>query len=326
VPPDPLARSLVLPRVLLVLTSIVVALGIAEGIARVIGVPPQYGRVLGSSGGMATHMSDGVPLWTYDNLRYTDEDLARVGRDPSAFKIVGFGDSIMYGVLLPEEQTFLEETKRRLSGRSRRPVEVLNMAVPGFSSKQEDALYKEVADRIRPDLVIVHFWQDDVRQYRMVGGYVVDFADMSADGHVVVRALPLPAALSDFLLVHSSAYGALTHAALTYRRAWQPDDWPLAETPLRAIHQRVTTAGGKLLVTVAADLSGPTARSIADLPKLQQLGAATGFPVVDVTPWLSGRASTTVSLDGCHMNAEGHRIVAEHLADYLVEQDLVPRT
>ena len=322
-PPAPLARSLVLPRVLLVLTSIVVALGIAEGIARVIGVPPQFGRVLGPQG-MTTRMSDGVALWSDGDPRCTDDDIERAASNPSSFKIVGFGDSITYGVLLPKEQTFLAQTERLLAPRSKRPIEVLNMAVPGFSTLQENALYKEVAGRLRPDLVIVHFWQDDVRQYRMVGGYVVDFGDMSADGRVVARALPIPAAVSDFLLVHSRAYDALTHAVLTYRRLLEPFHWSLVEQPLREMHQRITAAGGTLLVTASADLSGPIPKTIGDFGRLQQLGADAGFPVVDVTPWLSGVSSTDIGLDTCHMNARGHRIVAEHLADYLVDHGLVP--
>ncbi len=306
------------------LASVAIALAISEGIARIVGVPPQWGRVLGTRGGMTTRLSDGVALWNDHNPRYTDDDIDRAVSDPKIFKIVGFGDSITYGVLLEKDQTFLAQTERLLGPRSKRPIAVLNMAVPGFSTLQENALYKEVAGRLRPDLVIVHFWQDDVRQYRMVGGYVVDFGDMSADGRVVARALPIPATISDFLLVHSHAYEALTHAVLTYRRLLEPYHWSLVEEPLREMHRRVTAAGGKLLVTASADLSGPTPKTIADFGRLQQLGADEGFPVVDVTPWLAGVNSTDVALDGCHMNERGNRIVAEHLADYLVDHGLVP--
>jgi hypothetical protein len=317
----PSARSRALPRIALVLASTVLALLAAEAIARLVGVPPQFGRVIDAKG-LHTRTVDGVVLWSYDNLRYDPAEIRRVAAAPGAFKIVGFGDSIMYGVWLSKQQTYLEQARRLLSSRSPRPVETLNMAVPGFNTVQENALYEETAGAIRPDLVIVHYWGDDVRQYRMVGGHVVDFADMGSDGRIVVRALPLPPGISDFLLVHSSLYDLLTHAMLTYRRLVQPYDWTRVSEPLSEMDDRVRSAGGRLLVLASAELDGPVPKTTADLPMLQQLAASRGIEVIDLTQWLPGVSSKDIALDGCHFNAEGHRLIAEHLVDYLLQHDL----
>jgi hypothetical protein len=152
--------SRALSRTVVVLSSTVIAILAAEAVTRIIGVPPEFGRLMPIKG-MPTRVVDGVVLWSPDDLRYDDDDIRRVSTDRSAFKIIGLGDSIMYGVGQPEEGTYLEQTRRVLAGRSTRPVEILNLAVPGYNTMQENAVYKEIEEQIKPDLVVVHYWGDD---------------------------------------------------------------------------------------------------------------------------------------------------------------------
>lgn len=313
-------KSALLPRLLLVSGSIAVALVLAEIIARLVGVPPQFGRVMET--GQTTHVANGVVVWEEPNPRATRVDIERAAAHADAFTIAGFGDSIMYGVGLAKEQTYLEGVREHLAGRARRPIEVLNLAVKGYNTRQENAVYQKLADTVRPDVVIVHYWGDDGRQYRMVGGYVVDFADMGSDGQVLVRALPLPDAISDYLLVHSSVYELLTHAALTFKRHAVKNDWDQVTQPLTAMAKRVHDSGGRLLVLASADLNGPTPRPVWELAKLQGFAAGNGIDLIDVSQWFVDRPSQDVALDGCHFNAEGHRIIAGNLADYISQHYL----
>jgi GDSL-like Lipase/Acylhydrolase family len=310
-----------LKRIALVAISTLVALLVAEGMARLFGLEPEYGHLV-ALGDTPTRTVDGVVLWSMYEPRAADADIARVGAQRDAFTVVGLGDSIMYGVGQPKEQTYLEQARRAVAGRTTRPVSILNLAVPGYNTQQEAAVYSELGDRVAADLVLVGYWSDDTHLYRVVGGYVVDVGDMSADGHLVVRALPLPPAINDYLLVHSRLYELLTRAVVAHDRRAVASDWSRVSAPLVALNDRVRRTSGRMVVLAAPELDSPTPRPNGDLPLLRRLGAEHGFEVVDVSQWLTGVDAPSVRMDGCHFNAEGHRIVGEHLAEYLLSHDL----
>jgi lysophospholipase L1-like esterase len=306
-------------RIALALAATGLALLAAEGLARLAGVGPRFGQLIFVRG-VPTRTVDGVPLWSDLHPRADGEDVRRAAADAGAFTIVGLGDSIMYGVGQTREETYLEQTRRALAGRTERHVEILNLAVPGYNTMQENAVFKEIDGQLKPDLVIVHYWVDDAHQYTVIAGHVVDFGNVSDDGRAVGHTLPLPPLLSDFLLVHSRLYDLLTQAAVAYRRTDQPDDWSRVSAPLADIQTRA--GPGHLLVLASPDLSGAQPQPNNDLPRLRELGAARGFDVVDVSSWLPGVTSQQVGQDACHFNAEGHRLVGERLADFLLEHQL----
>jgi lysophospholipase L1-like esterase len=298
----------------------VVALLVVEGALRVFGITP-YGA-LQQMGDTPLRTVDGVVLWEDRTPRATREDVARAAARSDAFVVLGLGDSIMYGVGLAKEDTYLEQTRRLLANRTARAVEVLNLAVPGYNTAQEDAVHRELGGRPAANVVLLHYWSDDAHTYRAIGGYIVDFGDLSADGRVVVRVLPVAPALNDALLLHSRLYQLVTQAVLAYdRRAVRTDPERVAR-PLAALNARVREGGGRLVVLASPDLAGAAARPNAELAMLRQWGTAQGFEVVDPTPWLAGTPAAAIRLDDCHFNAAGHQRVAEGLAAYLLAHDL----
>jgi lysophospholipase L1-like esterase len=314
-------RGAVSARLGLAALALALALLAAEGAARLLGVEPVYGRFI-ALGDTPTRTVGDVVLWQDAAPRAGAADLARAAAAPDAYTIVGLGDSIMYGVGQSKEATYLEQARRRLAADGAPRFEMLNLAVPGYNTLQEDAVHRELSATVQPDLVLLHYWSDDARLYRVVGGYVVDFGDMSADGRLVVRALPVPAAINDYLLVHSRLYQLLTQAVIAYDRRATPADWRRVEEPLIALSDRVRDGGGRLVVLASPDLGGEAVRANNDLPALRRLGAAHHFEVVDLAEWLPGAAAADVRMDACHLNAEGHRRIGERLARYLRERDL----
>lgn len=310
-----------LTNVATVLLSTVVAVFAAEALARVIGVGDTFGQLF-SVRGIPTRTVDGVPLWSHKDPRCDGDDIQRVSADRSAFKIVGLGDSIMYGVSQSKDDTYLEQTRRMLATRSKRSVEILNLAVPGYNTMQEHARFKEVGEQIKPDLVLVHYWEDDAHQYRVVGGYVVDMGDLSDDGRLVVRALPLPPLLNDFLLIHSRWYNLLTHAVLAHNRQPEPYDWTRVSQPLTDIQEREQAMGGRVVILASPELNGVAPQPNADLPLLLQFASTHGIEVIDLSDWLRGVDVKQIAIDGCHFSAEGHRLIGEHLTTYLLQHDL----
>ena len=234
----------------------------AEGITRLIGLQPRFGQQL-LVRGVASRVVDGVPMWTERVPRYDAEDLRRAAADRDGFKIVALGDSILYGVSLAKEDTYLEQARGVLAGRTKRKVDILNLAVPGYNTMQEAVAYKEIENQIQPNLVIVHYWADDSHEYRVVGGYVVDIGNVSEEGgRLVVRAIPLPPRLNDLLLVHSRLYDMLNQVVVARNHISLPEDWTLVSRPLADLQERVQRAGGRLLVLASPELSDATPKPV----------------------------------------------------------------
>ncbi|MFN8643455.1 MAG: hypothetical protein U0802_18000 [Candidatus Binatia bacterium] len=137
-----------------------------------------------------------------------------------------------------------------------------------------------------------------------------------------MRALPLPPALNDALLVHSVLYQMLTQAVIESDRRAVAADWSRVAAPLAALAQRVRRGGGRLVVLASPPLDGDAARPNPELPALRRLAAEQGFEVIDVSQWLDGHDAAAIRMDGCHFNADGHRLIGAHLADYLLAHDL----
>jgi GDSL-like lipase/acylhydrolase family protein len=88
-------------------------------------------------------------------------------RNPSkprgTFRILGLGDSHMFGWGVGEDETFLAILERRL--KERHPghaFEVWNLAVPGYNTVQEVETFARKADELEPDLVIINFVDNDM--------------------------------------------------------------------------------------------------------------------------------------------------------------------
>lgn len=301
--------------------ALVVALLVAEVLARLLGPHSSGLGIVNYLDGIPTRTVDGVVLWDANNLRATAADIAEAAADQNAFTIVGLGDSIMFGVGLDKSETYLEHTSHQLAERTGRTVRALNLAVVGYNTLQENARYKEIAGTLRPDLVVLHYWGNDVWQFRVIGGYAVDFADVMPDGSIH-RALPLPQGLSDFLLLHSRLYDLLTDATITRYRNTDAYDWSRVTRPLAEIDERAHAAGTRLLVLASADLGGPTVRPTADLAQLHEFTDSRGIEVVDLSEWLHDVPTQRIALDACHLNAQGHHIVGERLADHLLATGL----
>ncbi|HET7293763.1 MAG TPA: SGNH/GDSL hydrolase family protein [Vicinamibacteria bacterium] len=82
-------------------------------------------------------------------------------KPPGALRVVGIGDSIMWGWGVEEQDTFLRRLERALAPAIRPPVEVLNLAVPTYNAAQEAAVLERHGMPLAPDLVIVAYTMND---------------------------------------------------------------------------------------------------------------------------------------------------------------------
>jgi lysophospholipase L1-like esterase len=102
----------------------------------------------------------GAPLST-SHVGFRDRDYTLEKRQGS-FRILGIGDSIMFGWGVGDGEDYLSLVESRLEAESPgRHVEIINLAVPGYNSVMEVATLREKGLRYAPDLVIVGLCGND---------------------------------------------------------------------------------------------------------------------------------------------------------------------
>jgi len=75
-------------------------------------------------------------------------------------RVLVFGDSYVFGVGLDEEHTLSARLERMLGAGGER-YEVVNLGVAGYSTDQEYVLFRELATRLSPDVVILVVCDND---------------------------------------------------------------------------------------------------------------------------------------------------------------------
>jgi hypothetical protein len=83
-------------------------------------------------------------------------------KPPGSFRVVVIGDSVTMGWGVGDNETSRPSSRnccRRFPGRS---VDVVNLGVGGYDTRQEVALLKRNVSRLQPDLVLVGFYSNDV--------------------------------------------------------------------------------------------------------------------------------------------------------------------
>lgn len=105
----------------------------------------------------------GQPLRTSSQM-LRDREYSRA-KLPGTRRIVGLGDSVMFGWGVAQDEPFLEVLEQRLAQEGDPAVryEVLNFAVPGYNTAMEVAAFEHRALTYDPDLVIVSFVRNDFK-------------------------------------------------------------------------------------------------------------------------------------------------------------------
>jgi hypothetical protein len=80
-----------------------------------------------------------------------------------AYRIVGLGDSVMFGWGVNQGECYLDVLEQRLNALpGAHPLfEVLNFALPGYNTAIEVAVFEHKALPLNPDLVVIHFVSND---------------------------------------------------------------------------------------------------------------------------------------------------------------------
>ncbi len=82
-------------------------------------------------------------------------------KTPGTTRIIGLGDSVMWGTSVNQEQSFLGILQTKLASRSQ-DVEVINAGVVGYSTVQEALYFGDRLLAFEPDVVLINFCENDL--------------------------------------------------------------------------------------------------------------------------------------------------------------------
>jgi len=91
------------------------------------------------------------------NARGERGRLHPLDRRPGTVRVVGIGDSFMFGQGVSDDQTYLSRLEAQL-----RRVEAVNLAVPGYNTVMEVAALEKHGLAYQPDVVLIEFVSNDL--------------------------------------------------------------------------------------------------------------------------------------------------------------------
>ncbi len=86
---------------------------------------------------------------------------AKLEAAPGVLRVMGLGDSVMFGWGVSDEQSALTRLGRLLVARMAMPVETLNLGCPSYNTANEVAVFRKMGRKFKPKLVVLIFVEND---------------------------------------------------------------------------------------------------------------------------------------------------------------------
>jgi lysophospholipase L1-like esterase len=159
-------------NVALSLASTLVFLGVLEGVSRLVEKPRRPRRQVADyiwdwdkmmPGGFAIVKSNaaGWPPWDEYN-RDGVRDRTRTREKPEGYRRIAIlGDSVTLGADIRPEEAYPQRLEARFRSEGR-PVEVMNVALSGWSTRQERIAWQRIARSYRPDQAVLAVCLNDI--------------------------------------------------------------------------------------------------------------------------------------------------------------------
>lgn len=272
-------------------------------------------------------------------------------KEPGTFRLVGLGDSSLFGWGVPFEDSGLKVLERRLNEKSgAQKFEVINFAVPGYNTAMEAETFVQRCLEYAPDLVLLNFNTNDYD--------VPDFMRLPRDLATLRRSYVFDLAYS----VYEGVVGVagqqppqfyFTNRTISQREAARLDEDPAlpdeyrhmvgAKGVVRALERLARTARARNIPLVVFDVKGyPGLHSTyvrdewrdGQRELLERESRRLGFHFLNTYPYYVDymnrhpnanlRTLFAVSEADGHPNTLAHSITAEAIFDYLVAHRLLP--
>jgi len=253
-------------------------------------------------------------------------------------RLLLLGDSVAWGDLLKTtEQAFPHQVERELSRRTGMTVELINAAVPGYSTFQELRYLRREGLDLAPELVILQFCLNDVvERYTGLAEYGGRRFYLGVDTRRSIHGV------FGWLLRWSRIFEEMTRLAsgitrdreaLQVTRMARPEPspelekaWELALTELEGIRTTTAEAGLPLALVITPyrfQLEDPAATGQPQR-RLVRFARERGIPALDLLPAFHEhhrtRPEAPLFFDANHFSQFGHRCAAGALTEFLLER------
>jgi len=288
--------------------------------------------------------------WIDDGF-VTTNSLGFRGPEPTSpkpanrFRVVAIGDSVTFGFGVNDEDTFCTQAEHLL--RSRLPgvdLDVVNIAVPGYDTRQEVTLLARNVSRLEPNLVLVGLYSNDIPDSLedRSGGTTVATPRSGNDQTLQMNAAPT--SWWDIQLRKSRAVYTVGRAL---RRFARKGEWGMSRftmeidilegrntAQLDAAWERVAQQLGALRTmslahgfSVGVVVLPPREQVVGLYPharyqdRIRSIAEPLGFFVIDPLPALASsrvkKDRLYVAYDRNHPSGAGHALIAQVIVDEL---------
>jgi lysophospholipase L1-like esterase len=266
-------------------------------------------------------------------------------KPPHRFRIVAVGDSVTFGFGVNDRETFCAQTEALL--RERMPgvdLDVVNIAVPGFDTRQEVVLLRRTVSQLEPNLVLVGLYSNDIPDALEDGTGGTTVAAPRAGTNQPLQMNAAPTSWWDIHLRKSRAVYTIGRALrrFAHKGEWgmsrftmeldilegrdtpQLDEaWGRVSRQFDELHSLAAVHGfavGVVVLPPREQVSGlyPHARY---QDRVRPMAESEGFFVIDPLPALTAspvrKDRLFVAYDRNHPSGEGHRLIAQAIVDDL---------
>jgi HEAT repeat protein/lysophospholipase L1-like esterase len=248
----------------------------------------------------------GQPPWEdYNQDGMRDREHA-LDKPAGIQRLVVLGDSTTFGFWLPPEEAYPQVLQDLLDARGK-GVEVFNMALPGWATRQELIAYRKIARKYRPDRVLLAICLNDVPEMQnnltRPPAIVMDLFKRSA---LVRRLVLLPdREIQDEMEMLRNMDAPKVRQGLD-----------LMFKDLRTLHKEAEADGARLGLLILpfrfqfrADAPPPAVQR-----RILDFCGAEGLPCLDLLPPLRSLGESAFH-DFDHLNAVGSRFVADRILE-----------
>ncbi|MFO0984657.1 MAG: GDSL-type esterase/lipase family protein [Planctomycetota bacterium] len=347
-------------RLLLVLLATVLAAGALELLVRVLSPDPENrpesytlmwdpDPVLGyvTRPGLRICVAGNVPIHT-NSLGLRNDEFP-LQKPSGEIRILGVGDSVLWGACVRTEDTVLERLQHELTRSAAKPWRVINGAVVGYNTAQEAAWLEQRGMALDPDLVIVGYCLNDFWE----PGDGIGTAERFERFYRMRSVLPLNTVTCKSLLYRfinyrltNGLFRALSRSSRSAptARPSEPDQPRVVEPMLE--HAADSPDAARMRAEVERSfarmrdlLAGRARLCVVIFPIKTQVEASqparpeqrfiTGvldrlsIPALDLLDAFRAQPGVPLFNDLWHLSGAGHRVAADALHAFLVERGLI---
>ncbi|PYQ53323.1 MAG: hypothetical protein DMF78_09320 [Acidobacteria bacterium] len=295
-------------EILLLVASVIVFLLVGEAAVRLLGAdrprPTGYAPVNTNRRAMRPQNSHG-----YRDLERT------LARPPGTRRVLSLGDSFAWGASVEFEDGYPQRLERALTRRRRETWQVVNLALPGMNTVDEDAQLRSEGFAYQPDVVLLGFVLNDSEDEQAAEARR---AAEWAEPKVPPRGLLDHSAL--FTVVKTRLWAtAENRRRVTGYKSMYADDapgWIAARAALKRMGVLSREHGVPFVVAIFPLFGNPLDERYpfaAIHGKVAQAAADAGAKVVDLLPAYRGLRWDLLVVNGVddeHPNEIAHRIAA----------------